>query len=153
LTICTSAHVLFMAIGMHDRIDLRGRVPPESTEKHFAIVAIVQVVHLSFRYAWLVILGFVLVAIVSGDYFTRHFAITSDSNRLMSSSLPWRQQEVMLDLAFPQRVDCIVAVIDAATPEAADNAADLLVHELSSRSHVIRAISRVDGGEFFERNG
>jgi hopanoid biosynthesis associated RND transporter like protein HpnN len=140
---------------MHDRIDVRGRVPPESTEKRgdFAIAAIVQVVHLSCRYAWLVILGFVLVAIVSGDYFTRHFAITSDSNRLMSSSLPWRQQEVMLDLAFPQRVDCIVAVIDATTPEAADNAADVLVHELSSRSHVIRAISRVDGGEFFERNG
>src|SRR5262249_9149838 len=69
------------------------------------------------------------------------------------SSLPWRQQEVMLDLAFPQRIDRIVAVIDATTPEAADNAADALASELAPRSDVIRTISRADGGEFFERNG
>jgi hypothetical protein len=38
-----------------------------------------------------VILGFLLLAILSGSYFTRHFVITSDSNKLMSNSLPWRQ--------------------------------------------------------------
>ncbi len=115
--------------------------------------AITRLVRLSSRYSWPVILGFLLVAIVSVGYFTRHFVITTDSNKLLSSSLPWRQQEVMLDLAFPQRIDRIIAVIDATTPEAADNAADALVNELSPRSDVIRTISRVDGGEFFERNG
>ena len=99
------------------------------------------------------ILGFLLVAIASASYFTGHFVITSDTNKLISSSLPWRQQEVMLDLAFPHRVDRIVTVIEATTPEAADRAADALVNELSPRSDVIRTISRVDGGEFFERNG
>jgi hypothetical protein len=69
----------------------------------------------------------------------------------MSSSLPWRQQEAMLNCAFPEHR--IVAVVDATTPEAADNAADALVRELSSRSDVIRTIGRLDGGEFFERNG
>ena len=112
-----------------------------------------RLVWLSSRYPWPVILCFLLVAIVSGSYFMRHFVITTDSNKLLSSSLPWRQQEVMLDLAFPQRIDRIIAVIDATTPEAADNAADALVNELSPRSEVIRTISRVDGGEFFERNG
>src|SRR6266852_2496497 len=115
--------------------------------------AITRLVELSSRYSWPVILGFLLVAILSAGYFTRHFVITSDSNKLMSSSLPWRQQEVMLDLAFPQRIDRIVAVIDATTPEAADNAADALVNELSPRSDVIRTVSRFDGGKFFERNG
>src|SRR5229473_2906302 len=115
--------------------------------------AITRLVQLSSRYSWPVILGFLLAAIASADYFARHFVITSDSNKLISSSLPWRQQEVMLDLAFPQRIDRIVAVIDATTPEAADNAADALVNELSPRSDVIRTISRADGGEFFERNG
>src|SRR5260221_4911204 len=105
------------------------------------------------RYSWPVILGFLLVAIVSVGYFTRHFVITTDSNKLLSSSLPWRQQEVMLDLAFPQRIDRIIAVIDATTPEAADNAADALANELSPRSEVIRTISRVDGGELLERDG
>jgi uncharacterized protein len=115
--------------------------------------AITRLVQLSSRYAWPVILGFLLVAVLSASYFTRHFVITSDSNKLMSSSLRWRQQEVILDLAFPERIDRTVAVIDATTPEAADYAADALVQELSTRSDVIRTISRFDGGEFFERNG
>ena len=115
--------------------------------------AITRLVQLSKRYSWSVILGFLLLVIVSLGYFTRHFAITMDSNKLLSSSLPWRQQEVMLDAAFPQRIDRIVAVIDAKTPEAADDAALALVNGLSSRSDVIRTISRLDGEAFFERNG
>jgi len=115
--------------------------------------AITRLVQLSKRYSWSVILGFLLLVIVSLGYFTRHFAITMDSNKLLSSSLPWRQQEVMLDAAFPQRIDRIVAVIDAKTPEAADDAALALVNGLSSRSDVIRTISRLDGDAFFERNG
>ena len=103
-----------------------------------AVAAIARLVQLSSRYAWPVILGFLLVAIASASYFTRHFVITTDSNKLLSSSLPWRQQEIMLDLAFPHRIDRIIAVIDATTPEAADNAADALVNELSPRSDVIR---------------
>ena len=117
------------------------------------ITAITRAVRLSTRYAWLVILGFLLVAILSVVYLAHHFAITTDSNKLLSSSLPWRQQEIMLDRAFPQRIDQIIAVIDATTPEAADEAADALVSDLSSRPDVIRTISRPDGGKFFARNG
>jgi hopanoid biosynthesis associated RND transporter like protein HpnN len=144
---------------MHDRTEVEARdivVPPQAMKDSSdiaATAAITWLVELSSRHAWLVILGFLLIAGLSAGYFKGHFVITSDSNKLMSSMLPWRQQEDMLDRAFPQRIDRIVAVIDATTPEAADNAADALVNELSSRSDVIRAISRVDGGEFFERNG
>ena len=106
---------------MHDRIDVqaRYRVPPPSANKSgdfVATTAITRLVQLSSRYAWLVILGFVLAAIVSTSYFTRHVVITTDTNQLMSSSLPWRQQERAIDLAFPQRVNRILVVIDAATP-------------------------------------
>jgi hopanoid biosynthesis associated RND transporter like protein HpnN len=117
------------------------------------ITAITRLVQLSSRYAWPVILSFLLLAVVSAIYFTQHFAITTDSNKLLSSSLPWRQQESMLDAAFPQRIDQIIALIDATTPEAADDAADALVNALSPRSDVFRTVSRPDGGEFFERNG
>jgi hopanoid biosynthesis associated RND transporter like protein HpnN len=117
------------------------------------VAAITRLVQLSSRYAWPTILSFLLLAIVSADYFTRHFAIVTDSKELLSSSLPWRQQERMLHNAFPQRIDQIIAVIDASTPEAADDAADALVNGLASRSDVIRSVSRPDGGEFFERDG
>ena len=108
---------------------------------------------LSSRHAWPVILSFLLLAAASAGYFTRHFAISTDSKQLLSTSLPWRQQEAILNAQFPQRVDQLIAVIDAATPEAADDAADALVDELGSRSDLIRSVGRPDGGEFFERNG
>jgi hypothetical protein len=142
---------------MHDRIDVQARtlaVPPQSTRTgDLATVAIARVIRFSSRHVWAVIVGFLVAAMLCGNYFVRHFVITSDSNKLMSSALPWRQQEAMLDRAFPQRIDRIVAVIDATTPEAADNAADALAAELSSRSDVIRTVMRADGGEFFEQNG
>src|SRR5262245_64954036 len=59
----------------------------------------------------------------------------------------------MLHDAFPQRIDQIITVIDANTPESADDAAAALVNGLASRPDVIRSVSRPDGGEFFERDG
>src|SRR5262245_49325905 len=156
--VCTCARVLPTAARMQDRIDVQAQYPfpPPSTNESgdfAAITAITRLVQLSSRYAWPVIVGVLLAAIVCASYFTRHVVITTDTNQLMSSSLPWRQQERAIDLAFPQRVSRIVVVIDAPTPEAAVNAADALVNELSPRSDVIRSISRFQGGEFFERNG
>jgi uncharacterized protein len=124
------------------------------TRGDFATTATVsRLVQLSTCHPWAVTLAFLLLAALCASYFTRHVAINTDSKKLMSSSLPWRQQEIMVDAAFPERINRILAVIDAATPEAADNAADALVTELSHRSDVIRMIDRVGGGDFFERNG
>src|SRR6185312_9734033 len=80
-------------------------------------------------------------------------AINTDSSKLLSSSLPWRQQEMKLNRLFPQRTDLMIAVIDATTPEAADEAADALVNALTGRPDVVREVSRPDGGEFFARDG
>ena len=117
------------------------------------IAAIARAVRLSARYAWLVIPVFLIAAILSAGYLSRHIAINTDSDTLLSTSLPWRRQELRLDREFPQRTDRIIAVIDATTPEAADEAGAALVDALTPRSDVIRTISRPDGGEFFARNG
>ncbi len=117
------------------------------------IAAVARVVRLSTRYAWAVIPAFLIAALLAGVYVSRHIAINTDSSKLLSSSLPWRQQEMKLNRLFPQRTDLVIAVIDATTAEAADEAADALVNALSGRSDVIRTITRPDGGEFFARNG
>ena len=117
------------------------------------ISAITRVVHLATRHAWLVIPGFLIAAVLAFGYVSRHIAINTDSDKLLSSSLPWRQQENKLDQLFPQRTDRIIAVIDATTPEAADEAAASLAKALSPQSNVIRTVTRPDGGEFFARNG
>jgi uncharacterized protein len=132
------------------------RVPPNrsiQTDNLAAIASVTRIVDLTTRFAWFVIPLFLILAILSGGYLARHFAITTDSSKLLSSSLPWRQQEIMLNDAFPQRTDQLIAVVDAATPEAADEAAGALVSDLSPRSDLIRTITRPDAGEFFERNG
>src|SRR5277367_438996 len=119
----------------------------------YLIAAISRVVRLSTRHAWVVIAAFFILAVLAGGYVARHIAINTDSGKLLSSSLPWRQQEKKLNELFPLRTDLIVAVIDATTPEAADEAADALVKALAHRTDVIRNINRPDGGEFFARDG
>jgi uncharacterized protein len=122
-------------------------------ENSLIIAAIARIVRLSTRHAWVVIAAFLIASVLAGGYVARHIAINTDSGTLLSSALPWRQQEIKLNALFPQRTDLIVAVIDATTPEAADEAADALAKALAPQTNLIRAISRPDGGDFFARNG
>src|SRR5271156_5847807 len=115
---------------------------PVSMVKNTALIiaAIARVIRLSTRHAWVVIAAFLIAAVLAGGYVVRHIAINTDSGKLLSSSLPWRQQEIKLNALFPQRIDLIVAVIDATTPEAADEAANALANALAHRTDVIRAV-------------
>src|ERR1700734_2323957 len=128
---------------------------PVSMVKNSAllIAAIARVVRLSTRHARVVIAAFLVAAGVAGGYVARHIAINTDSGKLLSSSLPWRQQEIKLNALFPQRTDLIVAVIDGTTPERADEAANSLAKALAPQTNLFRNVSRPDGGEFFAREG
>jgi uncharacterized protein len=117
------------------------------------LATIARIVSLSTRNAWLTIPVFLFTAFLCFSYVQRHIAITTDNSALLSSSLPWRQQEIKLDKLFPQRLDRIIAVVDATTPEAAEEAAAAMASDLASRQDVVRTVSRPDDGEFFARNG
>jgi hopanoid biosynthesis associated RND transporter like protein HpnN len=125
----------------------------DTNDSTLIIAAVARAVRLSTRYAWLVIPGFLIAAVFAGFYLSRHIAIDTDSSKLLSSSLPWRQQEMRLDELFPQRTDRIIAVVDATTAEGAEEAASALADALAPQSEVIRTAIRPDGGEFFARNG
>jgi uncharacterized protein len=117
------------------------------------IAAVARAVRLSTRHAWVVIAVFLVASVLAGIYVSRHIAINTDSSKLLSSSLPWRQQEIKLNALFPQRTDQLIAVIDGTTPEAADEAAEALANALAGQKDVARTVTRPDGGEFFARNG
>ena len=125
----------------------------DTNDSTLIIAAVARAVRLSTRYAWLVIPGFLIAAVFAGFYLSRHIAIDTDSSKLLSSSLPWRQQEIKLNDLFPQRTDRIIAVVDATTPEGAEEAASALADALAAQPDAIRAVTRPDGGEFFARNG
>jgi uncharacterized protein len=98
----------------------------------------------------------VLAALLSGAalvYVVDNIAIDTDSTKLISPTLPWRQREARFDADFPQSLDQIVVVVDAATPELGERAAALLAKRLAARPELFRTVRRPDGGEFFNRNG
>ena len=91
-----------------------------------------------------------LIAVV---YVVHNFAINTDSAKLISSDVPWRERSAVFDAAFPQRSDLIAIVVDGATPEIAERASATLTERLAARSELLRNVRRPDGGPFFERNG
>src|SRR5271168_3451598 len=85
------------------------------------------------RHFRVVITAALLLAAVSAIYTARHFAIDTDINDLLSAKLPWRQQEIAFNQAFPQTVDLILVDVEAATPEEAASASRELQRGLSDK--------------------
>lgn len=116
-------------------------------------VLITQAVLTCARRPWVVIL--VAAALTAGAliYAASHFAIDTDSTRLIANDVAWRKRELAFDAAFPQRADLIAVVVDGATPELAEQATAALAQRLESQVGLYRAVWRPDGGAFFDRAG
>ncbi len=114
--------------------------------------AVVRAIAFCSKYAWPVIAAAVLLAIVSSWYAATHFSMTTDMNKLIADNLPWRQREAALEKAFPH-FQTTVAVIDAPTPELADEATQALVRRLSQQQALFHSIEQPGGGPFFAQNG
>jgi hopanoid biosynthesis associated RND transporter like protein HpnN len=94
-----------------------------------------------------------LLAIMSGWLGATRLGISTDTSALFAPSLPWRQREIALDKAFPQFSDLLVAVIDAAVPEEADQTAADLAAALSADTAHFQSVRRPDASPYFDRNG
>ena len=104
------------------------------------------------QYAWLVVASALILMAASSWYAATHFSMTTDINKLISNDIPWRQREAAFEKAFPQ-FELIVAVIDAPTPELADEATQALAKRLASQTNLFRSILQPQGGAFFAQNG
>jgi uncharacterized protein len=115
--------------------------------------SIVAIVGACSHFRWTVLALATLVTIASGYYTATHFAINTNTNNFISERLQWRQNLIALDKAFPQRVDQIVIVIDGATAELAEEAAQALTEELKGRPDLYRSVVRPEGGPYFNQAG
>ena len=88
---------------------------------------------------WLVLVTSLVLAAVSGFYAERNFAINTDIWKLISPELPWRQRQLAFDRTFPQRLESIIAVVDAPTPEFATEASVALTRRLTSQPDISSA--------------
>src|SRR6201996_4792951 len=82
-----------------------------------------------------------------------HFDMTSDTAKLISPKVAWRQREMAMDAAFPQNGDSTVVVIDGQTPELAEAAAASLTAKLTPDTKLFKSVRRPDGGPFFAHEG
>jgi len=111
------------------------------------------VVRISSRFAWLVVAVALVLGVVAGDYTATHFKMNSNSGDLVSPDAAWRRDEARYDAAFPQQNNLIVAVIDGATAERADEAANALAAALKKDHAHFTSVRVPDGGSFFAHNG
>src|SRR6516225_5499379 len=113
---------------------------------------IVQTIKQCIGHAWVVVIVASLMAAASVGYSVRHFALNTDTNKLISPDLPWRKREIAFDKLFAQ-YDVIVAVVQAPPPELASGATAALAGGLAKHRDLFKSITMPGGGEFFARNG
>ena len=113
---------------------------------------VVAIVRACTRFASLVVVLGLLLAVGAGYYASRHFAINTDINSLISQNLDWRKRDQQFDKAFDQN-ELILAVVEARTPEMASAASDALYARLKGDKTNFQSMQQLGSGEFFEKNG
>ncbi|QAU48120.1 MMPL family transporter [Bradyrhizobium guangzhouense] len=113
---------------------------------------VVAIVRACTRFATLVVVLGLLLAVGAGYYTSKHFAINTDINSLIAQNLDWRQRDQQFDRAF-DRDATILAVVEAKTPEMATAAADALFARLKDDKTNFQSMQQLGTGEFFEKNG
>ena len=112
-----------------------------------------RIVDASRRHAWTVVLAALLLAAAAGFYASRHLGMNTNTDEMFAASLPWRQQGMAFDNAFPQLDGLLVAVIDARVPEAAEETARGLAEALAPDRAHFSLVSRPDASPYFAREG
>ncbi len=95
-------------------------------------------------------LGLCVLALI---YAVQNFAMTTDTEALISPTVDWRRNQAAMDAAFPQNTDTTLVVIDGATPELAESAAARLAAALAADKGHYKNVQRPDGGPFFAKEG
>ena len=117
------------------------------------IAPVIRLVEASRRHARTLSLSILACVAVVGLLAARHIAIDTDTDKLFSADLPWRRAGAELDRAFPQNSGLLAVVIDAATPDQAEDAAAILADRLAADHALFRDVREPDGGPFFQKNG
>jgi hopanoid biosynthesis associated RND transporter like protein HpnN len=105
------------------------------------------------RNALAVVVICVLAALAAGGFTAQRFKLDTDSEKLISAQLDWRQREAHFDKLFPQQSNLILVVIDGKTQEQALRAQGALGDKLAAEKSLFPIVRQSGGGAFFKRNG
>ncbi|MDG6095332.1 MMPL family transporter [Acetobacter sp. AN02] len=105
------------------------------------------------RHAWTVVLIFTLLAAGSVWAAMKHLDVTTDTDRMLSDTLGWKQRSNEMGRLFPQKQDLMVAVIDADLPEEARETARQLGARLAGDHAHFNYVRLPDDNPYLTRNG
>ena len=105
------------------------------------------------RHRLAVLLAAALITAFSCWYAANKFAINTNTDDFIAASVPWRQNEIAYQKAFPDQENQIIVVIDGVTPERADQAVKALDAKLQGHPDLFKSVVQPDGGPFFAKNG
>jgi len=111
-----------------------------------------RLVGFSTDHPFLAVFAGALLGAVSIWFAISHFAMTTDTDQLLSKTLDWRKQQAAFDARFPAQGQ-IVVVIDGKTPELAEESAAALAERLAKEGPLFTSIERPDATPFWRQNG
>ena len=117
------------------------------------IALVTRLVEASRRHAGALASTILLAVAVIGLLAARHIGIDTDTGKLFSPRLAWRQALAEMDRAFAQNTDLLAVVIDAASPDQAQDAAATLERRLAANPELLQDVRRPNGGTFFQKSG
>jgi hopanoid biosynthesis associated RND transporter like protein HpnN len=126
--------------------DVSAAVNPKSS-------LVARLVGLCVARAWIIVAVVIILCTATAQYVIGHFAMTTDTDALLSPKLAWRVRQTVFDVAFPQDGSNIVVVVDGQTPELSEAAAARLAASLSAQTSLFHHVQRPDSGAFWARNG
>jgi hopanoid biosynthesis associated RND transporter like protein HpnN len=103
--------------------------------------------------AWVVVALGLALGVAAATYAGGHFAMSTNTDELLSRTLPWRVREAAFNKAFPPDGARIVVVVDGKTPELAEEGAAALAARLEAQPGLFKAVRRPDAGPFWSRSG
>ena len=100
----------------------------------------------------LVLVAAIILCTATTRYVVDHFAMTTDTDALLSHQLPWRKRQSAFEAAFPQKGSDLVVVVDGTTPELSEEAAARLTASLRVETPYFHSIDEPDAGPFWAHN-
>src|SRR5271165_1922820 len=105
------------------------------------------------RHAILVVLAGIVLAALAAYAAATRLGVSTDTDKMFAASLPWRQEKMAFDKAFPQFQGLLVAVIDARAPEEAEATAAELAKRLSADHTHFNTVRRPDASPYLHKEG
>lgn len=107
----------------------------------------------SSRHAAAVVAGFLVLTVLGGALTATRLGVNTDTSRMISSELPFRQSFMELIATFPALDNNIVAVVEADDPDRAREAARSLVQSFRAHPDLFDGVYAPGVGDFFDTHG